>query len=207
MALVNPHGKDKKLKPLLLEGKALEEEKKKAAGLTQVRISSRETGDLIMMGIGGFTPLEGFMTKADWQGVCDNFTMADGTFWPIPITVSTTEGQADSIKDGEEVALVSEESGEVMATMKVTEKYKIDKKHECEKVYTTTDTEHPGVAMVMNQEGVNLAGPVKVLSEGVFPTDRGRVPHGFQRHIPPPGGVKKAVRGQGLEHRCRIPDP
>jgi sulfate adenylyltransferase len=171
MALVNPHGKDKKLKPLLLEGKDLEAEKKKAAGLTQVRISSRETGDLIMMGIGGFTPLDGFMTKADWQGVCDKFQMADGTFWPIPITVSTTEGQADSIKDGEEIALVSEESGEVMATMKVTEKYKIDKKHECENVYKTTDTEHPGVAMVMNQEDVNLAGPVKVLSEGVFPTE------------------------------------
>jgi sulfate adenylyltransferase len=171
MALVNPHGKEKKLKPLLLEGKELEAEKKKAAGLTQVRISSREAGDLIMMGIGGFTPLEGFMTKADWQGVCDNFTMADGTFWPIPITVSTTQGQADSIKEGEEVALVAEESGELMATMKVTEKYTIDKKHECEKVYKTTEMDHPGVAMVMNQADVNLAGPVKVLSEGVFPTD------------------------------------
>jgi len=171
MALVNPHGKEKKLKPLLLEGKELEAEKKKAAGLTQVRITSREAGDLIMMGIGGFTPLEGFMTKADWQGVCDKFTMADGTFWPIPITVSTTEGQAKSIKDGEEIALVSEESGEIMATMKVTEKYTIDKKHECEKVYKTTDMEHPGVAMVMNQADVNLAGPVKVLSEGTFPTE------------------------------------
>jgi len=171
MALVNPHGKDKVLKPLLLTGAELEAEKAKAATLNQVRISSREVGDLIMMGIGGFTPLEGFMTKADWQGVCDNFTMADGTFWPIPITVSTTEGQANEIKDGEEIALVSEESGEVMATMTVTEKYTIDKEHECQTVYTTTDIEHPGVAMVMNQEAVNLAGPVKVLSQGEFPTE------------------------------------
>ncbi|MGD2080179.1 MAG: sulfate adenylyltransferase [Nitrospirota bacterium] len=170
MALVNPHGKEKKLKPLLLSGAALEEEKKKAKGLTQVRITSREVGDLIMLGIGGFTPLTGFMGQADWKGVCAEYKMADGTFWPIPITVSTTEGQAESIKDGEEIALVSEESGEVMATMKVTEKYKIDKKYECEQVYKTTDTEHPGVAMVMNQEEVNLAGPVKVLGEGGFPT-------------------------------------
>ena len=171
MALVNPHGKDKVLKPLLLEGAAIEAELKKAKDLTQVRISSREVGDLIMLGIGGFTPLEGFMGEADWKGVCAEFKMADGTFWPIPITCSTTEGQADSIKDGEEVALVSEESGEIMATMKVTEKYKIDKEYECKQVYTTTDLEHPGVAMVMKQEEVNLAGPVKVLSEGTFPTE------------------------------------
>ncbi|MHB8168851.1 MAG: sulfate adenylyltransferase [Thermoleophilia bacterium] len=171
MALVNPHGKDKVLKPLLLTGAELAAEKEKAATLNQVNISSRETGDLIMMGIGGFTPLTGFMTRADWQGVCDSFTMADGTFWPIPITVSTTQGQADSIKDGEEIALVSAETGEVMATMQVTEKYTIDKEHECQQVYKTTEMEHPGVAMVMNQADVNLAGPVKVLSEGNFPAD------------------------------------
>ncbi len=171
MALVNPHGKDKVLKPLLLEGDELKAEKEKAKGLTQVRITSREVGDLIMMGIGGFTPLEGFMGKDDWKGVCAEYKMADGTFWPIPITLSTTEGQADSIKDGEEIALVSEESGEIMATMKVTEKYKIDKEYECKQVYTTTDLEHPGVAMVMKQEDVNLAGPVKVLSESNFPTE------------------------------------
>ncbi|MHB9111333.1 MAG: sulfate adenylyltransferase [Thermoleophilia bacterium] len=171
MALVNPHGKDKKLMPLLLTGSELAAETEKAKSLTQVRISSREVGDLIMMGIGGFTPLTGFMTKADWQGVCDSFAMANGTFWPIPITLSTTQGQADSIKDGEEIALVSEESGETMATMTVTEKYTIDKEHECKTVYTTTDMEHPGVAMVMNQEEVNLAGPVKVLSQANFPSE------------------------------------
>jgi sulfate adenylyltransferase len=171
MALVNPHGKEKKLKPLLLEGAELDGEKKKAADLTQVRISSREVGDLIMMGIGGFTPLDGFMGHDDWKGVCADYKMADGVFWPIPVTVSTTEGQANSIKDGEEIALVDEESGEIMATMKVTEKYKIDKDFECNNVYKTTELEHPGVAMVMNQEDVNLAGPVKVLSQGTFPKD------------------------------------
>jgi sulfate adenylyltransferase len=171
MALVNPHGKEKKLKPLLLEGSELEAEKEKAKGLTDVRVSSREAGDLIMMGIGGFTPLEGFMTEADWKGVCSEYKMADGTFWPIPITLSTSQGKADSIKDGEEIALVSEETGEIMATMTVTEKYTIDKEFECQNVYKTTESEHPGVAMVMDQEDVNLAGPVKVLSQGTFPEE------------------------------------
>ncbi len=171
MALVPPHGKEKKLKPLLLEGDERKAELEKAKTLTQVRMTSRETGDLIMLGIGGFTPLEGFMGYEDWKGVCDEMKMSDGTFWPIPITLSTTKGQADSIKEGEEVALVDEESGEIMGTMKVTEKYTIDKEHECKQVFRTTDSEHPGVAKVMAQGEVNLAGPVKVLSEGKFPEE------------------------------------
>jgi sulfate adenylyltransferase len=171
MALVPPHGKEKKLKPLLLAGAELEAEKKKAATLDQVRITSRESGDLIMLGIGGLTPLDGFMGHDDWKGVCAEYKLADGVFWPIPVTVSTSEGQADSIKDGQEVALVDEESGETMATMKVTEKYKIDKEYECNQVFKTAEVEHPGVAKVMAQENINLAGPVKVLSEGTFPTE------------------------------------
>ncbi|MFA5352845.1 MAG: sulfate adenylyltransferase [Thermodesulfovibrionales bacterium] len=165
--LVNPHGREKKLKPLLLTGAELEAEKAKAAGLRKISITSREAGDLIMMGIGGFTPLEGFMTYEDWKGVCAEYKMADGTFWPIPITVSTD----DDVKVGEEIALYSEEYGDIMATMKVTETYKIDKEYECKQVYKTSEMEHPGVAMVMKQAGTNLAGPVKVISQGTFPTE------------------------------------
>ncbi len=181
MALVNPHGKEKKLKPLLLAGKELEAEKKRAAGLKKVNISSRETGDLIMMGIGGFTPLTGFMGEKDWKGVCAEYKMADGTFWPIPITVSTNE----AVKAGDEIALYSEEFGEIMATMKVTEVYKIDKEYECKQVFRTTDNEHPGVKMVMQQAGTNLAGPVKVISEGSFPKE---YPELYQR----PAETRKA---------------
>ncbi len=168
--LVKPHGSDE-LKPLLLEGAALAAEKARAATLPPIQISSREAGDVIMMGIGGFTPLTGFMTRADWEGVCDGMKMANGLFWPIPITLSTDKAAADAIKTGGEVALVDRESGEIMATMKVTEKYTIDKEHECMMVFKTTDREHPGVKMVMEQGEVNLAGPVKVLSQGRFPTD------------------------------------
>jgi sulfate adenylyltransferase len=170
--LVNPHGGGS-LKPLLLQGAALTEEKKRAQNFPKVSISSRESGDLIMLGIGGFTPLDGFMTHADWEEVCDGMKMTNGLFWPIPITLSTDKATADGIKTGSEVALVDSESGEIMATMKVTEKYTIDKAHECMMVYKTTDLEHPGVKMVMEQGEVNLAGPVKVLSQGGFPEKYG----------------------------------
>ena len=170
--LVNPHGGGE-LKPLLLTGSALSDEKKRAGTLPKIKMSSRETGDVVMLGIGGFTPLTGFMTKADWQGVCDGMKMANGLFWPIPITLSTDKASGDGIKTGAEVALVDGESGEIMATLKVSEKYTIDKAHECMQVYKTADLEHPGVKMVMDQGDVNLAGTIKVLSTGTFKQEYG----------------------------------
>ena len=162
--LVAPHGGDS-LKPLALSGEALAAELARASTLRSLRISSREKGDLVMLGIGGFTPLEGFMTRADWEGVCGSYRTAAGLFWPIPITLSTDD---DSIEAGDEIALTDAESGAPLATMKVSEKYAIDKARECSSVFRTNDAAHPGVAMVMQQPKVNLAGPVKVLSDGGF---------------------------------------
>jgi len=166
-SLLRPHGGGN-LKPLLLEGEALAAERARAGSLPRLRIGSREKGDLIMLGIGGFTPLDGFMMRADWEGVCEGYSMASGTFWPIPITLSAEKSQSDSIKVGAEVALIDPESGGALATLKVTEKYSIDKARECKAVFKTDDANHPGVAMVMGQGEVNLAGPVKVLSDGGF---------------------------------------
>ena len=168
MSLVKPHGSDVLL-PLLLEGDALAAELARAKTLKQVNISSRECGDLIMLGIGGFTPLQGFMGKDDWQSVCTKMTLANGLFWPIPITLSTDAATANGLTVGEDVALVDSETGEVMATLTLTEKYAIDKALECREVFRTNDPAHPGVKMVMEQGDVNLAGPVKVLSQGEFP--------------------------------------
>ena len=168
--LIKPHGSDS-LKILLLDGKEREEELKKANKLKRINMTSRETGDLIMLGIGGFTPLEGFMGHDDWKGVCSEMKMTNGLFWPIPITLSVSDEVAKSISINEEVTLVSTETKEVMGTMKVTEKFQVDKKFECKNVFTTDDPEHPGVKMVMEQLDWNIAGPVKVLSESYFPTE------------------------------------
>lgn len=166
-SLVAPHG-GSPLKPLALTGEALAAEQARARTLRAVRISSREKGDLVMLGIGGFTPLDGFMTRADWEGVCERCRTASGLFWPIPITLSVDAETAGSIRVGAEIALADPEDGAVLATMKVSEKYAIDKARECGCVFRTTDPEHPGVGMVLQQPEVNLAGPVKVLSDGGF---------------------------------------
>ena len=170
--LVKPHGGGP-LKPLLLNDAPQREELKRAQSFAKIPVTSREKGDLLMLGIGGFTPLDGFMTEADWRSVCDHCTLANDLFWPIPITLSATKAQADALKINAEIALTDPDTGEILATMKVTEKYTIDKAHECAMVFKTTDLEHPGVQMVMSQSDINLAGPVKVLSQGGFPEKYG----------------------------------
>jgi len=182
--LVAPHG-GRGLVCALLEGEEREKELAAAKGMKQIEISARAKGDLIMMGIGGFSPLDGFMTKADWKGVCENFQMADGTFWPVPITLDVSAADAAEINLGDHIALVKD--GETFATMKVAEKYEMtdaDKRWECEKVFIGAGEEsvggkfweiapkdHPGVIMVMAQKEFNLAGPVKVLSQGEYPAE------------------------------------
>jgi len=225
--LLAPHG-GKGLTVCLLEGSELEAEKTKAAGLKKIPLSPRAKGDLIMIGIGGFSPITGFMTKADWKGVCDNYLMADGTFWPVPVCLDVSKEDADSLNDGDEVALVDPENDEIMATMKITEKFELtdaDKKYECEKVFMGEGTptadefwkiakdDHPGVQMVMDQKPINLAGPVKVLSEGEYPVKYKEVYHrpSESRKIFEDNGWKDVAALQlrnpmhrSHEHLCKI---
>ena len=170
--LIKPHGG--KLVKTLPTGAALADARKAAAGLPALEITSREFGDLVMMGIGGFSPLDGFMKRADWFSVCKNMTLADGTFWPIPITMSVGEADARKLRRGQKVALRYGKDVEgVSGTIDVDEVYEMtakDKLMECADVFTTTDKEHPGVKKVMEQKPFNVAGKVVTLSEGEFPT-------------------------------------
>lgn len=167
--LVPPHGREKLL-PLLVDEDERDEQTKRAQTLPQLDLSSREAGDLVMMGIGGFTPLEGFMGHDDWRGVCEEMSLANDCFWPIPITLSTDTERAAAITIGDEICLLDPNSDSPLAIMRVNEKYSIDKTRECQAVFATNDPAHPGVHMVMEQGEVNLAGPVRVLSTSYFDT-------------------------------------
>lgn len=165
--LISPHGGDG-LRPLLIEASEREARRAAAASLVQVPMSSRETSDLILMGMGAYTPLTGFMGEADWRGVAGDMKMVDGTFWPIPITLSVTGDLAETIGDGDDVALVDGETGTVMGTMAVSERYKPDHAFENANVFRTGDPAHPGVEKVLGQPPVNLGGTVTVFDEGPF---------------------------------------
>lgn len=165
--LVNPHG-GSQLNPLLLHADERQDVLKRAETLKKVPLSSRELSDLLMLAMGAYTPLTGFMGEEDWRGCCVDMVTSDGLFWPIPITLSAAQDVADSINIGEEVALVND-SGNIFGVMKVCEKYDIDKNLECSNVYRTTDLAHPGVQKVMAQGPINLAGPVQAIDEDHYP--------------------------------------
>ena len=97
-SLVRPHG-GAGLKPLLVEGEAREAERQRAAGLRRVPMTTRETSDLVMMAIGAFTPLDGFMGYDDWKGACESCALPsrNGLFWPVPITLSADADLAAAI--------------------------------------------------------------------------------------------------------------
>jgi sulfate adenylyltransferase len=166
--LVPPHNSEQ-VKPLLLPEAERGEERKRAEKLRKIPLDSRAVSDVLMLAMGAYTPLEGFMGHDDWRGACAEMKLAGGVFWPIPITLSATKDLAGGIAADEEVALVDAESGEILAIMEVREKYAIDKTFEAEHVYRTAEAKHPGVAKVLRQGEVNLAGPVRALSEGEYP--------------------------------------
>jgi len=170
--LVQPHG-GQGLKPLLAPETERADEAARAKNLKQIPMSSKETSDVLMLSMGAYTPLDGFMGRADWKGTCADMKLANGLFWPIPVTLTADKALADTIGDGEEVALVDSENGTIMAIMTVTEKFAMsaeDKAFEAQHVYTTTDGEHPGVQKVNEQNDIALAGPVSVIDEGEFPS-------------------------------------
>jgi len=165
--LVPPHG-GAPLKPLLVADGERGEALARAGSMPRITLSSRELSDLFMLGMGAYTPLDGFMGEADWRGACVDMKLSDGLFWPIPITLSCKRNEADAISIGDEIALADEE-GTLVGSLRVDEKYEIDRDLECENVYGTTDENHPGVQKVLEQGDINLAGPVAVLSEGHYP--------------------------------------
>ena len=166
--LVAPHGSPV-LRPLLAAADERADMLARAHALKVIPLTSREVSDLLMLGMGAYTPIDGFMGHDDWKGVARDMRLARGTFWPIPITLSQARDIAGSLTVGEEIALADGESGEILATMTVCEKYRADKTLECETVFRTADPKHPGVAKVLGEGEINIAGPVRVLSEGEYP--------------------------------------
>jgi len=170
--LVPPHGAEV-LKPLLLAEDLRLEQISRAESLVKIPMSSCEVCDLLLLSMGAYTPLDGFMKEADWRGVCEDMRLADGLFWPIPVTLSAKKTLADQVRIGQEVALIDGETQQIMGILTVRDKYTPDLALQCDKIFGTMDKKHPGVAKVMAQPPVNLAGSVKVVEEGWFPNEFG----------------------------------
>jgi sulfate adenylyltransferase len=166
--LVVPHGGGG-LRPLLLPENDRADAIERAKDLLSLPMSSREVSDLLMLGMGAYTPLDGFMGAESWRSVCTEMKLPGGALWPIPITLSCNKEWAGALTEGQEVALVDAEGGAAMGILTLTEVYTPDKALECESVFGTADPSHPGVAKVMAQGEVNLGGSIAAFSEGVYP--------------------------------------
>ena len=116
-----------------------------AQGLAKVVLGPRALSDLEMISTGVFSPLTGFMGREDYKSVVETMHLANGLAWSMPITLSASEEEANSVNEGDEVAL-TDGAGNILATMTVTDRYGYDKGHEARNVYRTDDGGHPGVA-------------------------------------------------------------
>jgi sulfate adenylyltransferase len=113
-------------------------------------LTERQLCDLELLLTGGFSPLRGFMSRADYEGTCCRMRLADGKLWPIPITLDVTEEFAHSIAPGETIALRDPE-GVMLAGLHVQDIWQPDRMAEAEAVYGTTNTEHPGVEYLLKR--------------------------------------------------------
>ncbi len=112
-------------------------------------LTPRQMCDLELTLNGGFSPLKGFMTRADYDGVCESMRLADGTLWPMPITLDVSEEVAKTLEPGAMLALRDPE-GVMLAALHVEDVWQPDRKAEADAVFGTTNPEHPGVAYLLN---------------------------------------------------------
>jgi sulfate adenylyltransferase len=111
-------------------------------------LTGRQLCDLELLLNGGFSPLSGFMTRQDYEAVCHNTRLADGSIWPMPITLDVSEEFARSVREGEHVALRDPE-GVLLAALHIQEIWRPDREAEAAAVFNTTNTDHPGVAYLL----------------------------------------------------------
>jgi len=148
--------------------------KLEAADLTSHDLTPRQICDLELLMNGGFNPLKGFLSEADYNGVVDNMRLADGTLWPMPITLDVKADYADTVEIGQDIALRDQE-GVILGTMTVTDKWTPNKAHEAEKVFGADDSAHPAVNYLHNTAGdVYLGGPVTGIQQPVHYDFRAR---------------------------------
>lgn len=158
--LISPHGG--KLVERLVRGAEREARLHQARLLHAVTLDAREMADLELFAVGALSPLEGFLREADYDSVVDRMQLSDGTVWPLPVTLSLTEGEADLWREGQDLALKAPE-GQRVAVLHQPELFPYNRMVEAKLVYGTTDKNHPGVARVLAQGPYYVGGRLSVL--------------------------------------------
>ena len=159
----------------------------KAGSLPALRLPARALSDLELIGIGGLSPLEGFMMSEAYKSVVETMRLPNGLAWSLPVTLPATKEEAGAFTEGSQIAL-ADEAGALLAVLDLQEKFSYDKKAEAEQVYKTADEAHPGVAAMYAQGDVLLGGPVTVFK---------RPPAEFQEHRLTPSQTRAVFAERG----------
>ena len=158
--MTNPHGGT--LINRIVDGRAREQLLARAGSMPKVQLDAWALSDVEMLGIGGFSPLEGFMTQRDYAGVVQNRRLANGFVWTIPVTLVVDAQTAKTVRAKSDAALIS--NGQVVAILHLEDVYTPDKILEAQHVFKTADPAHPGVARLHAIGEVYVGGKVSVVN-------------------------------------------
>ncbi|SIO46232.1 sulfate adenylyltransferase [Rhodovulum sp. ES.010] len=159
--------------------------KSEAGDLKSWDLTPRQICDLELLMNGGFHPLKGFLGEEDYDSVVEKMRLADGTLWPMPITLDVSEEFAAGLEVGQDIALRDQE-GVILAILSVTDCWTPDKHREAEKVFGADDLAHPAVNYLHHSAGkVYLGGPVTGIQQPVHYDFRGRrdTPNELRAHF------------------------
>ncbi len=160
-SLITPHGG--RLINRIVDSSRAEALAAEAAAMRSITLSTKQACDLEMMATGAFSPLTGFVGKADFDSICSNLRLTDSTVWPIPITLAVDDEVKAALRPGQQAAL-KHEDGTLLAVIDIQEIYPHDKTLEIPNVFGTEDEAHPGVKAVMDEGEWLVAGPIEVIS-------------------------------------------
>ena len=158
--MIRPHGG--KLIQRAATGAEGERLARAAAKMVSIGVNQRETADLEMIASGAMSPLEGFMTEADYLSVLGSGRLANGLVWTLPVVLSAKSPEHERLKAGVEVALVDDRGGP-LAVMEVEDRYRADQEYEAQMALGTTDEGHPGVQYLKSISPVYLGGKIHLL--------------------------------------------
>ncbi len=158
MDLIKPHGRK-----LINRFTSLQKGEEK--GMEKVALDSRTSLDLELIGVGAYSPLEGFMLRDDYESVVERMRLADYVPWSLPITLSVDEKKAKDLFEGDEIALVERGKDKefLRGILYLEEKYNFDKKKEAIFVYKTKNPDHPGVKYLLDSGDVLLGGKIDLV--------------------------------------------
>ena len=157
--LISPYGGQ--LVNLMAKGEERKELIKLASTYPTVQLTPRQTHDLELLAVGGFSPLDRFMGQADYQSVLDEMTLTDNTIWPIPITLTIDK---EDLPDQADWVTLRDVHNQIVAVMRMEEVFRFNWKEEAEKVYGTTDLKHPIVSEMAGWGDLCISGELQVLN-------------------------------------------